>query len=70
MKDYYFGNLTPDRVRFTVGRDLDLVPKQNGPALNFFIYPYVEVNGAVLASEKMQTKFSFQDVDSSFEPVN
>jgi transglutaminase-like putative cysteine protease len=70
MKDYYFGNLTPDRVRFTVGRDLDLVPKQNGPALNFFIYPYVEVNGAVLASDKMQTKFSFQDVDSSFEPIN
>ena len=30
MKDYYFGNLTEDRVTFSTGRDLELVPKQAG----------------------------------------
>ncbi len=45
MKDYYFGNLTADRVTFTVGRDLELEPKQAGEPLNYFIYPYAEVDG-------------------------
>src|SRR6185295_17624397 len=30
MVEYYFGNLTENRVTFTVGRDLVLVPKQAG----------------------------------------
>src|SRR5262249_3614771 len=42
MKDYFFGNLTEDRVTFTTGRDLTLEPKQSGKAVNFLIYPYVE----------------------------
>jgi len=45
LRDYYFGNLTENRVGFTVGRDLTLVPKQDGSALNFFVYPYVEIDG-------------------------
>ena len=61
MRDYYFGNLTADRVGFTVGRDLDLVPKQDGEKLNFFIYPYVEVDG--IPYDKVQRKFSFKDTD-------
>ena len=32
MRDYYFGNLTEDRVQFTTGRDIDLTPRQDGPA--------------------------------------
>ena len=47
MKEYYFGNLTEDRVQFTTGRDIDLEPRQAGPALNFFVYPYAEVGGKV-----------------------
>jgi transglutaminase-like putative cysteine protease len=62
MKDYYFGNLTEDRVTFTTGRDLTLVPKQDGPVLNFLIYPYVEVDGKPYAAEKVQRKFAFEDV--------
>jgi transglutaminase-like putative cysteine protease len=62
MKDYYFGNLTPDRVAFSSGRDLELVPKQDGPPLNFFIYPYVEVGGKPYAQDKVEKKFSFEDV--------
>jgi hypothetical protein len=62
MKDYYFGNLTADRVAFTVGRDITLVPKQDGPPLNFFIYPYVEVNGKPLPPEQIERKFGYEDV--------
>lgn len=43
--DYFFGNLSPDRVAFTQGRDLVLIPAQQGEPLNFFVYPYAEVDG-------------------------
>ncbi len=63
MTDYYFGNLTEDRVTFSSGRDLVLEPKQAGPALNFFIYPYAEVDGKPIAPEKIQRKFAYTDVE-------
>jgi transglutaminase-like putative cysteine protease len=63
MTEYYFGNLTADRVKFSTGRDIDLVPRQEGPALNFFIYPYVEVKGKPYPQEKVVRKFSFKDLD-------
>ena len=65
MVDYYFGNLTEDRVAFSVGRDLTLVPKQDGPPLNFLVYPYVEVGGKPYASDKVERKFSFEDVNGA-----
>ena len=60
-RDYYFGNLTEDRVAFSTGRDLGLVPKQDGGPVNFLVYPYVEVDGKVWPQEKIQKKFSYQD---------
>ncbi len=59
MKDYYFGNLTADRVTFTVGRDLELVPKQDGEPLNYFICPYAEVDGK--PHNDMKRRFAFKD---------
>lgn len=61
LREYYFGNLTEDRVTFTSGRDFDLVPKQAGPPLNFFIYPHVEVDGQTYPAGKVQRKFTFKD---------
>jgi transglutaminase-like putative cysteine protease len=61
-KDYFFGNLTPDRVVFTTGRDIELVPRQTGKPLNYFVYPYVEVNGKPWPRENMQTRFGFQEL--------
>jgi transglutaminase-like putative cysteine protease len=61
MRDYYFGNLTENRVAFTTGRDLTLVPKQEGEPVNFLVYPYVEVDGKVWPQEKITKKFAFQD---------
>jgi transglutaminase-like putative cysteine protease len=62
MADYYFGNLTENRVAFSVGRDVTLEPKQDGEPLNFFIYPYAEVDGKKYPDDKIQRKFSFKDV--------
>src|SRR5205807_626725 len=41
---YLFGNLDPDRVQFTMGRDLVLTPPTSEP-LNYFIYPHAESDG-------------------------
>jgi transglutaminase-like putative cysteine protease len=62
MKDYYFGNLTADRIAFSTGRDLTLVPQQDGSPLNYFIYPYVEVGGKEYPAAKVTRKFAYQDI--------
>jgi transglutaminase-like putative cysteine protease len=61
-RDYYFGNLTEDRVAFSTGRDLTLVPRQAGKPINFFIYPYVEVEGKPWPEEKIEKRFAFADL--------
>ena len=63
MRDYYFGNLTEDRVTFSLGRDINLVPKQDGESLNFFVYPYVEVDGKPYPAEKIRRKFAYKDLN-------
>ena len=61
-KDYFFGAHDDNRVQFTVGRDIRLDPPQQGDPLNYFIYPYAELDGKPFAVE---SKFSFQDRMSS-----
>jgi transglutaminase-like putative cysteine protease len=62
MVDYYFGGLTPDRIELSHGRDVSLTPRQAGGPLNFFIYPYCEVDGKEAAKETVTRKMSFKDV--------
>jgi transglutaminase-like putative cysteine protease len=40
-----FGTLDPHRVAFTIGRDIPLGEKELTPTVNYFIYPYVLVDG-------------------------
>ena len=61
MKEYYFGNLTADRIAFSMGRDLKLVPKTDNDPLNFFVHPYVEVGGKPLPSANIELQHSFAD---------
>ena len=61
MKKYYFGSLTENRIAFTVGRDVMLVPQQETGPLNYFIYPHVEVDGQIWPRAKMQKQFRFED---------
>ena len=60
--DYFFGSLDANRVQFTVGRDLMLQPRQDGPPLNYFVYPYVEVDGRPF--DGAEKKFSFHEVQA------
>tara|TARA_B100000945_G_scaffold275214_1_gene239045 strand:- start:110 stop:1174 length:1065 start_codon:yes stop_codon:yes gene_type:complete len=60
LTDYYYGNLTANRITFTTGRDLTLNPaQQNGP-VNFLVYPYVEVGGKVHTT--FRKHFQYEDV--------
>ncbi|WP_229748688.1 transglutaminase-like domain-containing protein [Hymenobacter frigidus] len=45
---YFFGAHDENRVEFTRGRDVTLAPKQAGPPLNYFMYPYAEADGKPL----------------------
>ena len=59
-EDYFFGSVDANRVQFSTGRDITLSPKQEGPALNYFVYPYVEVDGKPY--DKLDKHFSFAEV--------
>jgi hypothetical protein len=61
-RDYFFGAHDVNRVQFTLGRDLELSPAQAGPPLNYFIYPYVEVDGKEYRNVSID--FSFRDVEA------
>jgi len=65
LRDYYFGAHDPNRVQFTVGRDLRLNPPQAGEPLNYFIYPYVETGGK--QHSNVSIDFSFKDGESTAE---
>lgn len=43
--DYFFGHIDENRIHLTTGRDINLRYAQSSQPLNFFIYPYVELNG-------------------------
>ena len=47
-RDYYFGAQTETYIDLSTGRDIILNPKQESEPLNYFMYPYAEVNGEPL----------------------
>lgn len=61
LMDYYFGNLTADRVTFTVGRDLELEPPAEAGPVNFLVYPYVEVGGQ--PHTRFVKRFRYEDME-------
>ncbi len=64
-RSYFFGALDANRVQFTMGRDLRLNPAQEGPPLNYFVYPYVEIAG----KEYPNVSQTFSFADSESEPL-
>ena len=56
---YFFGAHDENRVEFTRGRDVELAPKQAGPLLNYFVYPYAEADGQPL---EVSRTYEFADV--------
>ena len=61
--DYFYGHHDENRIQFSRGRNLTLAPAQRGEPLNYFVYPYVEVDGKKY--DAVERKFSFQDMESS-----
>lgn len=62
-RDYFFGTIDANRMKFSTGRDITLSPRQDGPPLNYFVYPYVEVDGKVY--DKLDKQFSFSESSTS-----
>ena len=60
--EYFFGNICENRFSMSSGRALVLEPKQQGAPVNFFIYPYVEVDGKP-AGARVEKAFSFRNLD-------
>jgi transglutaminase-like putative cysteine protease len=61
-KDFFFGAHDANRVQFSMGRDLRLSPPQDGKPLNYFVYPYVELNGKEYPN--VSDAFSFADTET------
>ncbi len=66
-REYFFGAHDVNRIQFTTGRDLRLDAAQKGDPVNYFIYPYAELDGKPF--DKLQSHFSFRDV-STAEPAS
>lgn len=62
-RSFYFGSIDASRVQFSTGRDIELSPRQAGAPINYFVYPYVEVDGKPFTS--IQKHFSFRDIPAS-----
>ena len=58
-RGYFFGHHDEDRLEFSRGRNLNLNPAQKWPPLNFFVYPYAELDGR--PHHAIDRKFTFTD---------
>jgi transglutaminase-like putative cysteine protease len=63
-RSFYFGNLDANRVQFTTGRDVSLVPLQRTGAIDRFIFPLAELAGR---REDVGLKFCFADAEPRSE---
>lgn len=62
---YFFGAHDENRVQFSQGRDIELTPRQSAGPLNYFIYPYVEVDGRPY--DHVTHRFSYRDLGRASE---
>ena len=60
LRDYFFGAHDEHRVTLSYGRDLQLVPPQRGERLNFFVFPYAEVDGK--PHDKIERKVKYEEL--------
>jgi transglutaminase-like putative cysteine protease len=68
-RELFFGTHPADRIHFTTGRDLRLGPAHRDRPLNYFVYPYAEVDGK-RSDLKIEPRFRYSDVeDSSAQPL-
>jgi transglutaminase-like putative cysteine protease len=56
-REYFFGTHDENRLEFSKGRDVVLTPRQHGDPLNYFIYPYAEVDGKAVAATASEVSY-------------
>jgi len=59
-RDLLYGGQPNDRIHFTTGRDIRLGSDHQGPPLNYFIYPYIEIAGEPWTGEVTRS-FNFRE---------
>jgi transglutaminase-like putative cysteine protease len=59
-RNYLFGNLDPDRVQFTMGRNIRLDPPPCAETLNYFIYPYAQGDGHAITPVAIRLEYKNQ----------
>jgi transglutaminase-like putative cysteine protease len=62
-REYFFGAHDENRIELSKGRDVMLVPRQRGEPLNYFVYPYAEINGKAFAG--VEHEVTYQDTSAS-----
>lgn len=62
-RDYFFGGHDENRVQLSSGRDIILRPRQQGAALNYFVYPYAEADGKPI--DTIKREFRFKDISEA-----
>jgi transglutaminase-like putative cysteine protease len=58
-RDYFFGATDPNRIKMSLGRDIHLNPSQKGAPLNYFVFPYAELDGNPYSD--LKNEYSFAD---------
>ncbi len=59
---YYFAHFDPNKFLISMGRDIELMPRQKGEPVNIFFYPYVEADGkSIEKAAKME--FSYKNLN-------
>jgi transglutaminase-like putative cysteine protease len=56
-RNYLFGNLDPDRIQFTMGRNIRLDPPPCAETLNYFIYPYAQGDGHAITPVSIRLEY-------------
>lgn len=64
QREQLYGSHPMDRIHFTTGRDLQFTAATQDRPLNYFVYPYVEIDGKPW-SGKVPTAFSFAEPDAT-----
>lgn len=65
LREYYFGAVDANRIALGTGRNVLLHPQQTGGRLNYFMYPYAEIEGRPLdwlSQEELVYAITFEEL--------
>lgn len=56
-RDYFFGRIDENRVHLVSGRDIRLAYAREVREVNFFVYPYAEIDGGQFINTEVKVRF-------------